>query len=579
MMRTYLKYGVVAALSLLPLFVVCTTLYSWFYYQWPGIYVDAWEYLDLIEKYYNDNANWSDWFYPHALIHRLVIPRALFLAEVEFFGARNIFSNGISLVTHLAALGLLLMVLHKGTTLSRIEKTVLSCFWAIAIFYAGQLYNLTDPTQNQLFLAMFFVLSAIYLYHGYSPVTGNNWHIPVLLVVVLLFVCATLSNFFGFIAWAVFVVFLLMRKESSTARITVIGLFVVAALLYFPVPQVDVKGFAGVPGAKVSLTSLIAPGTPYTVIAGQVVSYLGIFFSYPVAVEYGGLTIFIGCAVFVFSIWLLLRAFFGDRTPVFFCYLLAFILAVNSSIVFSRFMFSDPRALRFDFYQLWFIIGLVSVLVFELRVKPWCQYAVWAFVALVTALLLSRQLPVLDEHYQRYIKVSKANLAYYVGSDTAYKTHIVNNFEVNAKVNVLAEFREFLRAHTAGPYREYAFFDWQQSPPDKPADLPCQLKRVQMKSWDNQVVELRGVLVEKSAQTQTASWLVFNSRARAAGLGIIFPDRANDKPQQHRWAIFFRADADGKPITLWLKSAAGAYLCSAELNVQDMENMDDKWTP
>jgi len=256
--------------------------------------------------------------------------------------------------------------------------------------------------------------------------------------------------------------------------------------------------------------------------------------------------------------------------------------------VLSRFVFSDPRALRFNFYQLWFVVALVAVMFFEMRKSCWLLWTRWVLTIMMTVLLINTHLFELDEHYQRYIKVTKANLAYYVGSDTAYRSHIVNIFEVKAKVNALTQYRDFLTLHEVGPFSQYSSFDWNQVPQtSQQPDATCKIKKMQLKRWDNQVVELRGVLLQKPETMEGASWIVLNHQNKPLGLGIIFDDqdilsslrillgREKDSSLQHRWAIFFRGELpEDKLVKLWLKSPEGNFICGMDVTLEDVSEFD-----
>ena len=73
-------------------------LYSVFANYWPGPFVDYWIDIPNVEKFFNGQLAFHDLISAHANVHRLFIPRLLFVADYHFFSGSNALLVWVSIV-------------------------------------------------------------------------------------------------------------------------------------------------------------------------------------------------------------------------------------------------------------------------------------------------------------------------------------------------------------------------------------------------------------------------------------------------------------------------------------------------
>ncbi len=134
---------------------------------------------------------------PHYTAHRVLVPRLLLLADIEFFGGRShvLFASG--------ALGVaLIWFSFSSLALKRLRGDFWSCLFALSLsaavlFSPAHLWNFLNPICSSWPLSIGLSVAALYL------LISRRQHISpaLLLVVYLLAALAAFSNFLGVLVW------------------------------------------------------------------------------------------------------------------------------------------------------------------------------------------------------------------------------------------------------------------------------------------------------------------------------------------------------------------------------------------
>lgn len=136
-------------------------LYSVFANYWPGPFVDYWIDIPNVEKFFNGELTFHDLISAHANVHRLFIPRLLFIADYRFFAGSNVLLVWISIICKVSTLLLFNYIIRDQSFRS---KLLLNTLLFAAIFNAANLSNVLHNSNMQWDLASVFACLAIYFY-------------------------------------------------------------------------------------------------------------------------------------------------------------------------------------------------------------------------------------------------------------------------------------------------------------------------------------------------------------------------------------------------------------------------------
>ena len=200
-------------------------LFSVFANYWPGPFVDYWIDIPNVEKYFNGTLTWHDLVSAHANVHRLFIPRLLFIMDYQFFAGTNTLLIGASL-------------LCKGATLvffndlikdqDRRTKWLLNILIFAAILNAANLSNVLHNSNMQWDLVSVFSCFAIYFYNQYTCASSPPKAVALGLA-FFCFACGFLSQAGALPVLFVFIFISLLNKRWTES---ILGFIFMAGVFY-----------------------------------------------------------------------------------------------------------------------------------------------------------------------------------------------------------------------------------------------------------------------------------------------------------------------------------------------------------
>jgi hypothetical protein len=160
---------------------------------------------------------------PHYTAHRVLIPRLLLLADIEFFGGRShlLFASG--------ALGLgLIWFSFSSLAIRRLRGDCWSCLFAVSLcaallFFPAHLWNFLNPICSSWPLSIGLSVAALYLLIS----RREQVDLSLLLMVYFLAALAAFSNFLGVLVWLLLPLPLIAgREKHGYLSVLASGLFV-----------------------------------------------------------------------------------------------------------------------------------------------------------------------------------------------------------------------------------------------------------------------------------------------------------------------------------------------------------------
>jgi len=210
---------------------------------WPGPFVDYWIDIPNVEKYFNGQLTFADLISAHANVHRLFIPRLLFIADYQFFSGSNVLLIGVSILCKVATL-LLFNQLIKNQSLK--IRMILNVILFAAIFNAANLSNVLHNSNLQWDLAVVFGCFAIYYYSQDIQATLFK-RIKKLAIAYVFFLCGFLSQA-GAIPVALVFFFISLTNKKWLESVLSLGFIVFILYLTFfilPINEPDKPTYEG----------------------------------------------------------------------------------------------------------------------------------------------------------------------------------------------------------------------------------------------------------------------------------------------------------------------------------------------
>jgi len=201
-----------------------TFLYSTFANYWPGPFVDYWIDIPHVEHFFSGTLTWHELISAHANVHRLFIPRLLFIADFLFFAGTNTLLIWVSIFCKIATLWLFNHLIQDQDTKT---KFLLNALIFSAILNAANISNVLHNSNMQWDLVSVFCCFAVYFYsrHINAPLPRR---IKTLCIALFFFTCGFLSQAGALPVLFVFVFISLLNKrwaESFLSFIFMAGVF------------------------------------------------------------------------------------------------------------------------------------------------------------------------------------------------------------------------------------------------------------------------------------------------------------------------------------------------------------------
>lgn len=213
-------------------------LYAVLANYWPGPFVDYWIDIPNVEKFFNGQLTFHDLVSAHANVHRLLIPRLLFIADYRFFAGSNTL---LVLVSILCKIITLLLFNHIIRDQSLQQRLLLNLLLFAAILNSANLSNVLHNSNMQWDLASVFACLAIYYYS--RDVDQNNFRprIVSILLAWLFFNCGFLSQAGALPVIFVFVFISALNKRwlETLASLVLAALVLYLAFVVLPVNEPD----------------------------------------------------------------------------------------------------------------------------------------------------------------------------------------------------------------------------------------------------------------------------------------------------------------------------------------------------
>jgi len=224
-------YKIAERIGLLIIFLLCSYfllsfLFSVWANYWPGPFNDFWVDARLITQYFRNDLNTEDLFVAHNNVHRIVVPRFLFLVDYQFFSGSNSFLVSISLLCKLIFVVLCNWIFRDRPWQ---EKLLLNGLVFAGVFHAHNVHNVIYNSNMQWDLVAVFSLLSVYCYHLAHNAPGKLFTVYYSLFLLLL-VLAMLSQAGAF---AVMPVCLLISLFNKRYKVFFSSLVLFLALFYF----------------------------------------------------------------------------------------------------------------------------------------------------------------------------------------------------------------------------------------------------------------------------------------------------------------------------------------------------------
>jgi len=209
-------------------------LYAVLSNYWPGPFVDYWIDIPNVEKFFNGTLTLHDLISAHANVHRLFIPRLLFIADYRYFSGSNVLLILVSIICKMA---MLLLFNHIIKDQASGKKLLLNMLFFAAILNAANISNVLHNSNLQWDLVSVFSCFAIYFFSQkiQAPLTERMAFIGWAL---FFFACGFLSQAGALPVLFVFVFISLLNKKYIEFLFGM-GLMILVAYLTFVVLPVN----------------------------------------------------------------------------------------------------------------------------------------------------------------------------------------------------------------------------------------------------------------------------------------------------------------------------------------------------
>jgi hypothetical protein len=199
---------------------------------WPGPFVDYWIDIPNVEKFFNGTLSLHDLVSAHANVHRLFIPRLLFIADFRYASGTNALLVAISFLCKSVTLLLFLHIFRDQPLHTRVLAGTLC---AAAILNAANLSNVLHNSNMQWDLVSVFSCLAIYFYCQNLDATPRQ-RLPSLAFAWVFFACGFLSQAGALPVLCVFVFISLLNRKWLEALASVLLMAAVFYLTFFVLP-------------------------------------------------------------------------------------------------------------------------------------------------------------------------------------------------------------------------------------------------------------------------------------------------------------------------------------------------------
>jgi hypothetical protein len=199
---------------------------------WPGPFVDYWIDIPNIEKFFNGTLTLHDLVSAHANVHRLFIPRLLFIADYRYASGTNTLLLAVSFLCKGVTLLLFLHIFRDQPFRTRV---LLGTLCVAAILNAANLSNVLHNSNMQWDLVSVFSCLAIYFY-GQNLQTTQHQRLVSFALAWVFFACGFLSQAGALPVLCVFVFISLLNRKWLEALASLAIMFGVFYLTFFVLP-------------------------------------------------------------------------------------------------------------------------------------------------------------------------------------------------------------------------------------------------------------------------------------------------------------------------------------------------------
>ncbi len=218
-LKQKLLLPVVLLVALLTVFCTMTVLIK---AHWYGPFRDMWEIYPFLVRIVDGTWTWSELWQLYGGSHRLFIPKLLFIADYYFVDANNHLLITVSVLCQVIICFLFARLIFASDGLQRTTQWILLLCVVSLQFSATLLFNFMHTFDVQWFTCCVSVALAFYLLAINEKPGPEHFFISGLCIVV-----ASLSNFSGVVAWAIWAVLLWFALPDIKQRI---GLSVLALI-------------------------------------------------------------------------------------------------------------------------------------------------------------------------------------------------------------------------------------------------------------------------------------------------------------------------------------------------------------
>jgi len=166
--------------ALLAILLTLVTLYLCYALEWRGPMRDLWEFVALIQQQFNgqtfqDKWNWQALLEPYGGIHRILLPKLLFIFDYHFAAGSNLLSLTVTVLLHLMACGLVISSVLEASQFKREDRLFFISITLLFFFSTTQIYNLIYNSDNQVVISNSLAVAAAWCFvrHKIFPAYGS----------------------------------------------------------------------------------------------------------------------------------------------------------------------------------------------------------------------------------------------------------------------------------------------------------------------------------------------------------------------------------------------------------------------
>jgi hypothetical protein len=221
-LRTARYWG--ALYGALVIVFVVAAIYTIAVSMWRGPWRDMWEVMPFLQKAWQGEAGWADYWEQYGYSHRPLLSRWLWVQDMQWVDGSNALLLSVSVLMQVVVFLSVFAVLRRDGRLVNGQRTIILFGVLFCLFNVTQIFNFLHTFDVQWFLVTGFVVLAFERLlageQGRHLVNGT--------IACCALMIAGLNNFSALIAWPVALLLMMALRYSRIS----IATFLVTAVIY-----------------------------------------------------------------------------------------------------------------------------------------------------------------------------------------------------------------------------------------------------------------------------------------------------------------------------------------------------------